>query len=440
MSNEFENKNDGGEANQNPYYQDYGDPSQGSGEQNPYQAGDQNAGGQQDYSNPYQGGQQDYSNPYQSGQQNYSSAGNAQYGSYNGYNGGMNTPYNNGNVPLDKKGRPMKNNFGMKLAFSILEMILGGNFISLICGIVACVFTCKANTSYKERKWEEFKSHARLSNIFLWIGLGVGAVIYVILIIVIAVWGFSVLPFVAAHEVSSGSGIYYDEDGDDYNYYDDNDDDSYGYDDSDDEDEDSEDWNSWDSSDDEDDTTDTVTSSVSAGSGYTDPTVILNGSTITFPMSYADFTAQTGLSIDADDAATVISADGYDNYDIASAYDADGNEVCNIWLYNMSGSDLAMADCYVAGVIVYNDDYSVTPDIMIQNGITFSSTQDEVREALGVPGNTYSDTYSDGSLYESWDWEYADPNASYFDEIEIEFTDGVISKIEVDNATLSSAQ
>ena len=140
MSNEFENNNDGGETNQNPYYQDYGDPSQGSGEQNPYQAGDQNAGGQQDYSNPYQ-----------SGQQNYSSAGNAQYGSYNGYNGGMNTPYNNGNVPLDKKGRPMKNNFGMKLAFSILEMILGGNFISLICGIVACVFTCKANTSYKER-------------------------------------------------------------------------------------------------------------------------------------------------------------------------------------------------------------------------------------------------------------------------------------------------
>ena len=33
MSNEFENNNDGGENNQNPYYQDYGGPSQGSGQQ-----------------------------------------------------------------------------------------------------------------------------------------------------------------------------------------------------------------------------------------------------------------------------------------------------------------------------------------------------------------------------------------------------------------------
>ena len=57
MSNEFENNNDGGETNQNPYYQDYGAPSQGSG--------------QQDYSNPYQSGQQDYGSQYQSGQQNY---------------------------------------------------------------------------------------------------------------------------------------------------------------------------------------------------------------------------------------------------------------------------------------------------------------------------------------------------------------------------------
>ena len=37
----------------------------------------------------------------------------------------------------------------MKLTFSILEMI-SGNLISLICGIIACVFTCKANTAYKE--------------------------------------------------------------------------------------------------------------------------------------------------------------------------------------------------------------------------------------------------------------------------------------------------
>lgn len=389
MSNEFENNNDGGETNQNPYYQDYGAPSQGSGQQN-------------------------YGNPYQSGQQ-----------TYGGYN-----PY--GNVPLDKKGQPLKNRFGMKLTFSILEMI-SGNLISLICGIIACVFTCKANTSYKEGKWEEFKSNAKISNIFLWIGLGVCLAFYVIVIILIAAVGLSVLPFVgsgnSSSSVGSGSYDYYDEQ--DYNYYDDDDAD---------EEETDEDADEWDEEDTEDADTGYASAGVTAGSGYTDPTVTINGATVTFPLSYADFVAETGLTMDADETGDIVSADGYDNYDITNAYDSEGNDVCSIWLYNMSGSDLAMEDCYVAGIIAYNDGYSTAPDLVMQNGITFASTQDEVRTALGEPSNTYSDTYSDGSLYESWNWDYADPDSDYFDEVQIEFVDGVITKIEVDNATLPAGQ
>ncbi|MBC5753482.1 hypothetical protein H8Z76_05475 [Roseburia sp. BX0805] len=421
MSNEFENNNDGGEDNQNPYYQDYGAPSQGSGQQenntDPYQ----NAGNQ-DYSNPYQSGQQDYSNPYQSGQQ-----------TYGGYN-----PY--GNVPLDKKGQPLKNRFGMKLTFSILEMI-SGNLISLICGIIACVFTCKANTAYKEGKWEEFKSNAKISNIFLWIGLGVCLAFYVIVIILIAAVGLSVLPFIGSgssgSSATSGSYDYYDEQ--DYNYYDDTDD----YDDEDDDadEEETEDYaDDWEEEDTEDADTGYASAGVTAGSGYTDPTVTINGATVTFPLSYADFVAETGLTMDADETGDIVSADGYDNYDITNAYDSEGNDVCSIWLYNMSGSDLAMEDCYVAGIIAYNDGYSTAPDLVMQNGITFASTQDEVRTALGEPSNTYSDTYSDGSLYESWNWDYADPDSDYFDEVQIEFVDGVITKIEVDNATLPAGQ
>lgn len=389
MSNEFENNNDGGETNQNPYYQDYGAPSQGSGQQN-------------------------YGNPYQSGQQ-----------TYGGYN-----PY--GNVPLDKKGQPLKNRFGMKLTFSILEMI-SGNLISLICGIIACVFTCKANTSYKEGKWEEFKSNAKISNIFLWIGLGVCLAFYVIVIILIAAVGLSVLPFVGSgnsgSSVGSGSYDYYDEQ--DYNYYDDDDAD---------EEETDEDADEWEEEDTEDADTGYASAGVTAGSGYTDPTVTINGATVTFPLSYADFVAETGLTMDADETGDIVSADGYDNYDITNAYDSEGNDVCSIWLYNMSGSDLAMEDCYVAGIIAYNDGYSTAPDLVMQNGITFASTQDEVRTALGVPSDTYSDTYSDGSLYETWNWDYADPDSDYFDEVEIEFVDGVITKIEVDNATLPAGQ
>ena len=422
MSNEFENNNDGGENNQNPYYQDYGAPSQGSGQQdysNPYQSG------QQDYSNPYQSGQQDYGSQYQSGQQNYGNPYQNGQQTYGGYN-----PY--GNVPLDKKGQPLKNRFGMKLTFSILEMI-SGNLISLICGIIACVFTCKANTSYKEGKWEEFKSNAKISNIFLWIGLGVCLAFYVIVIILIAAVGLSVLPFVGSgnsgSSVGSGSYDYYDEQ--DYNYYDDDDAD---------EEETDEDADEWEEEDTEDADTGYASAGVTAGSGYTDPTVTINGATVTFPLSYADFVAETGLTMDADETGDIVSADEYDNYDITNAYDSEGNDVCSIWLYNMSGSDLAMEDCYVAGIIAYNDGYSTALDLVMQNGITFASTQDEVRTALGEPSNTSSDTYSDGSLYESWNWDYADPDSNYFDEVQIEFVDGVITKIEVDNVTLPAGQ
>ena len=415
MSNEFENNNDGGETNQNPYYQDYGAPSQGSG--------------QQDYSNPYQSGQQDYGSQYQSGQQNYGNPyqnGQQMYGGYNPY----------GNVPLDKKGQPLKNRFGMKLTFSILEMI-SGNLISLICGIIACVFTCKANTAYKEGKWEEFKSHATVSNIVLWVGLGVCIVVYVIVFALIAVAGLSVLPFIGSgssgSSVASGSYDYYDEQ--DYNYYDDEDDDA--------DEEETEDYaDDWEEEDTEDADADTgyASAGVTAGSGYTDPTVTINGATVTFPLSYADFVAETGLTMDADETGDIVSADEYDNYDITNAYDSEGNDVCSIWLYNMGSSDLAMEDCYVAGIIAYNDGYSTAPDLVMQNGITFASTQDEVRTALGEPSNTYSDTYSDGSLYESWNWDYADPDSDYFDEVQIEFVDGVITKIEVDNVTLPTGQ
>ena len=445
MSNEFENNNDGGENNQNPYYQDYGAPSQGSGQQenntDPYQ----NAGNQ-DYSNPYQSGQQDYSNPYQSGQQDYGSqyqSGQQNYGNpyqngqqtYGGYN-----PY--GNVPLDKKGQPLKNRFGMKLTFSILEMI-SGNLISLICGIIACVFTCKANTAYKEGKWEEFKSHAKVSNIVLWVGLGVCIVVYVIVFALIAVAGLSVLPVIGSgssgSSVASGSYDYYDEQ--DYNYYDDTDDDDYDDEDDDADEEETEDYaDDWEEEDTEDADTGYASAGVTAGSGYSDPTVTINGATVTFPLSYADFVAETGLTMDADETGDIVSADGYDNYDITNAYDSEGNDVCSIWLYNMSSSDLAMEDCYVAGIIVYNDGYSTAPDLVMQNGITLASTQDEVRTALGVPSDTSSDTYSDGSLYETWNWDYADPDSDYFDEVEIEFVDGVITKIEVDNATLPAGQ
>lgn len=437
MSNDFENQNTGEENNQNPYQpngqQDYSNPYQANGQQdytNPYQAN-----GQQDYSNPYQtNGQQDYGNQYQQTYNNgqYSSYNGNPYTSYNNYN-----TYNNGNVPLDKKGQPMKNRFGMKLTFSILEIICC-NLISLICGIISCVFTCKANTAYKEGRWEDFKSSAKTSMITLWIGLGGFILEVIVTIISIAVFGFSVATFTGA--VLDDDYSYYDDE-DDYNYYDD-DEDSDDDDDSDEEDseEDSEEEDSEEEDSEEDSEADSeavviTPSNVTEGNGYTDFNIVFNGTAMTLPLTYGEFSAATGLSMDVTELNEMVSADDYDNYEITSVYDANGEEVCSIWLYNLTDSDLAMQDCYVAGVLAYNDGYSKTPDLVIQNGITFASTQDEIKLALGAPTHTYSSTTDDGTSYESWSWDSANPNADYFDEVEIEFIDGAVYKIEVDNIT-----
>lgn len=123
---------------------------------------------------------------------------NQQYGQTNAYGQNYNQytqpqggyPSNGANVPLtDMNGAPLKNNFGMKLTFSILE-IISCNPITIIMGIIGCVFTSKANNSYKARKAEEFKSQAKTASICLWVGLA-AFILGIILNIVIGLVGGS---------------------------------------------------------------------------------------------------------------------------------------------------------------------------------------------------------------------------------------------------------
>lgn len=52
-------------------------------------------------------------------------------------------------------GQALKNNYGMKLTFSILEILCccGCNIVTMIMGILGCVFTSQANSAYKEGRW-----------------------------------------------------------------------------------------------------------------------------------------------------------------------------------------------------------------------------------------------------------------------------------------------
>jgi hypothetical protein len=102
------------------------------------------------------------------------------YNYQNNYNGNSGYTYMGGTV-IDSNGKPLKNHFGAKLTLSILEMLCCcTSCITLIMGIIACVFTCQANSCYKEGRYEEFKSKAKTSTILLIVG-GVFAALAIII-------------------------------------------------------------------------------------------------------------------------------------------------------------------------------------------------------------------------------------------------------------------
>ena len=90
------------------------------------------------------------------------------YNNYSNYNSGYT---NIGGTVIDSNGKELKNHFGWKLTFSILEILCCcASCATFVLGIIACVFTCKANTCYKEGRYDEFKTKAKTATILLIIG------------------------------------------------------------------------------------------------------------------------------------------------------------------------------------------------------------------------------------------------------------------------------
>jgi hypothetical protein len=100
----------------------------------------------------------------------------------------------------------------MKLTFSILE-IIACNLLSLVMGILGCVFTTKANNAYKEGRWEDFKSAKKTSTIVLWVGL-VGVIISIIATIIMVVAGLKTANDFVENEDSYWTADWDDDDDD----------------------------------------------------------------------------------------------------------------------------------------------------------------------------------------------------------------------------------
>lgn len=295
---------------------------------------------------------------------------NGQYNQAGQYNmNGQQYQYNNGygQGPVDNNGRPIPNNFGMKLTFSILLTI----FLSKIFGILSIVFTCLQNKAYKEGRWDDFKNKRKLSNVFLWIGLILGIIMFVVSIVFAGAIFKEVYNAVSDYDYS-----------DDYDYdYDDSDDSDYDFD--------------YDDASDTDSESDYVYGSSTFDFDSVEDMTI-NGAAVSVPMAVTDFIAATGYD-------TYIDID-LDSYDLSGhnggefAYIDDENGCSLIDIYNGSDDDVKAIDGTIGGIKLDFEDTSA-PIQFEYRGITNDSSIDDVLDVFGEADTRYNGEYSTELTY-----------------------------------------
>ncbi len=389
-----------------------------------------------------------------SGQYSYGNTGNQgtqntqySYGSFQNYNGGLNNPsynaygqYGAGNgSPLDENGNPLKNRYGMKITFSILEIltVVFCNLLSFILGIVACVYTSKANTSYKQGRYADFKKEAKTSAVCLWVGLASTIVVIVCWVIFGVVFFNALAAGLEKYNDEYGNNYDYDFDND-YNYDFDNDYDfDYDYDFDNDYNYGNDDNAPYDEGDfwnyptdnaplvtDED----TIDTPAEIGNFYQ---FTLEGWTFTLPMSTADFLlAGFTLQDDIDVTSYVINSE---EYITVSYYNGiNGEYLGDINIYNPNTTALTASDCVIIAITINNsaalsDDSDYTPNFALASGLTFASTQQEVLEAYGMPNEVYNSDSAESYTSSSYYWRPQTYDSSgYWDELEIDFWDGTM--------------
>ncbi len=307
----------------------------------------------------------------------------------------------NGYPPTGLNGTPMKNRFGLKLTASILEMI-SCNLGSLICGIIGCVFTTKANAAYNEGRWEEFKSARKTSAIALWVGLG-----FFVVNLIMGIVGIIMLA-----NYSTTSDIYneyYDEaylvqeqltDEELEEYLD-----LYG------------------GANVEED----VEKVVIEGEGYTSPAITIEGVAMELPVSYADLTA---LGFKVEDETYVINKH---EYEYMSLMDSSGDYIGSVNIRNTTDAPITCAEGEVYEVNFYYSQWQNTNvEFELPNGINRKTTEEEVISILGSPDYEYNSGSADYS-YNSYTWYMHEEGyyEDYRNALNITYQDGIMSSFEM---------
>ncbi len=326
---------------------------------------------------------------------------------YNMYQNNNPQQYNGFADPMvDEAGAPLKNQFGILLAFAIIEILLCClNPVTMVLGIIALVFAALANSAYNKRHAKDYISKSKVSTILLIVGGGLA----VLTILFYAVFiGLNA----SLYEEMNDLIIEYEDDyGDDYEDYDEEDD--YYNDD-------------YEGEVIEEYLTD---GDIPLPDGFENFT--LNGTAYTVPMTYYEL-YDMGYVLDAEYEGYILDDWTYEYVTIYEQNDPDGVSAGLVRISNDTDRSLSIEDCTVDYICldnnrVYMSDYTYPElDIEFADGLDIGSSYEEIEAYFGTP--TYR--YIDGA-YERYRWYFS--GDGFYQEFEVNFINGEISTIGFDN-------
>lgn len=304
---------------------------------------------------------------------------------------------------MDNDYQKMHNPFTRHLVFSILE-ILSIWPLAVICGIVACVYTAKANTSYLDGRIYDFQHQNKNAKTSLWLGFASYFILLIFILLAFLTFLaskniFSSVPFENSFSDLTETQIIDDITGKPRNELISDSDKSY-------------------SIDRERRYDESYLLEDTILAGYNQFT--WGGAQITLPMSYNDF-LKLNLKHDTDRLSTVLnpSKSGYVN-----VYDENDEYIGNIYLSNNTSKALPMSECIIDAVEVRG--FVSEPEVELIHGINFDTSVEELIDYFGIPDKEY---HSKENAYFYYSWCAPLYGSNLHDTLVITFTDERISEI-----------
>lgn len=317
----------------------------------------------------------------------------------------------NNNSPYDKKGRPLKNYFGIKLTLSIIAIVIaspaaigGGVFgaFLLALAIVACVYTCLQNRDYRDGYWEGFRKKSLIATICLWVEFGILFVLMIILgLFIVGILAFHTNLFQILTGRSDGplnlkpdSAYEYHTDDEDGSNQEDPDAGSDVY--------------------DNNRINDLEGGYVDTVDGF--ETFYMDHVAITLPITLDNF-MNSGFYLNDDDLNEMIEA--HNSYGYPYYRSSDGTYLGTLFVYNTSDTDSKVKNGIVGGLTI-NDNENL--DLALVGGLKFGSS---LEDAVKVLGKDVTTQRTDGD-YGYYTWQFSH---GYSTSIELDYVGNKLDEV-----------